>query len=253
MLRYNRRRRGPWAAIIGIATLTATTTLHGWQDVPTAMSPVAIGTPTEGDAANDEAADQPATTAVIEHTPLGAPGSLFGLGDKESDAEPGGMSAMLSGRTGEWVRVTGALAIVIGLLLLLRGVVRRAGRNAMGGGRPSGLIEVLARYPMGRGHSLVVLNWSRRIVLVHQSGATMTTLSEMSDPDEVAALLGRIESGSRKRPAEAFRGLLRRYESEHDAATDAAPPHRGSGEIVDLTRSQGSGLGRLVPRRRAAT
>ena len=68
----------------------------------------------------------------------------------------------------------------------------------------------------------------------------MVTLSEVTDGEEVAALLGRMEAGSRSREATRFRAKLRDFEAEHDRvlAQRATAPTRAldRGEIGDLTR-----------------
>ncbi len=58
---------------------------------------------------------------------------------------------------GELLRVGGALAVVIGLLVLLRLLVRRTCGLTLAAGRPSGVLEILARYPVARGQQLVLL------------------------------------------------------------------------------------------------
>jgi flagellar biogenesis protein FliO len=153
--------------------------------------------------------------------------------------------------TGDIVRVLGALGIVVALIVLTRTVLLRTAGGLGGAGRPSGVLEILARYPVGRGQQLMLLKLGRRILLVHGCGGAMRTLSEISANDEVAALLGRIEAASTGRESQRFRRLLERFEREHDQR-----PHADRGEIVDLTRrpSAGSrsfaswlGLGRSSP------
>lgn len=97
----------------------------------------------------------------------------------------------------ELVRVGLALGAVVGLMVVLRIAVRRFGGPLSGGGRPSGVLEVLGRYPMARGQQLVLLKLVGRVVLLHQTRNGMAALSEITDPDEVAALLARVEAAGR--------------------------------------------------------
>ena len=159
---------------------------------------------------------------------------------------------------GEVVKVLGALAVVIGLATLVRIMLKRTGPAWQASDRPSGVVEILARYPLARGQHLLVLKLARRILLLHQSGSTMTTLSELIDADEVAALLARMEAGSSGRSAEKFKQVLRGFESDHDlmpeirtvrTAARLEPSMSKAGEIIDLTRSQMRGLGGLLGRK----
>jgi hypothetical protein len=83
-------------------------------------------------------------------------------------------------------------------------------------------MEILARYPIARGQHLTLLKLGRRVLLVHQTGTAMSTLTEVADPDEVASLLSRIEAGSSGRDADRFRSMLKQYQREHDAAIATA-------------------------------
>jgi len=176
---------------------------------------------------------------------------------------------------GEIVRVAGALAAVIGLIFLCRAVMRRAGLvpGMDKAGRPSGVLEILARYPIARRQYLVLLKLGRRIVLVHQNGQSINTVTEVSDPDEVALLLSRVQGGSSaekdgspggmfsrwRRAGRAnndnFHAMLDRMGADFDRAGIAGSRpertrgHQGS-EIVDLTRGYGNGLSKLLSRRR---
>lgn len=89
----------------------------------------------------------------------------------------------------------------------------------------------------------MIVRFARRLLLVQQGSHGMTTLSEVSDPDEVAGLLARIESGSRGRTADKFRAMLEQFESEHEGA----PGFGEQREVIDLTRSRGNRFrGRLA-------
>jgi flagellar biosynthetic protein FliP len=162
-----------------------------------------------------------------ESRALGQPTGLLSLPGAGDSDEPAGASARGGDlHPSEFLRVGLALGVVIGLLLLLRLTVRRMGGLA-GGGRPSGVVEVLARYPIARAQQLVLLQLSGRIVLLHQSRAGMTTLSEVTDPDEVASLLAKVESGQRRRGGAS---------EDEFARTLGRSAEVGEKVVVDLTR-----------------
>lgn len=194
-----------------------------------------------------------------ESAPLGRPNGIFGArprSDPESQEE--GTLAALDPRTNGGIRAVGALALVIVLLLAMRIALRRFG-GPLTGGRPSGVLQVLSRFPVGRGQNLVLLQMARRIILVHQTKAGMTPLSEVSDPDEVAQLLARIEAGSSEKQRGRFQSILGKLTS--DGPSPEWEPLRdgqgettrfAGGEIIDLTRRSSSHRPASTTKRRTA-
>lgn len=128
-------------------------------------------------------------------------------------------------QTGEslawWLRTALALATVLTLIALLKVTYTRLSRRGgtlaaslgAAGRAPSGVLEVLGRYPVSRGHSLVLLRCDRRVLLLGQSAAGFRTLAELSEADDVASILTktRDEDGASmsRRFAEVIRGLER--------------------------------------------
>ncbi len=117
------------------------------------------------------------------------------------------------------------VALLAVVAVALRGVLARGAGRAS---RPSGVLEILARYPVGRGQSVALLRVGRRVVVVHQADRSMTTLCETSDPDEVADLVARSRDAGR----DSFARLLARRR-------DAVDPFEGA-ETVDLTAPSAS-------------
>lgn len=161
------------------------------------------GPPAPAGAANDAPGRDEASM------PLGAPRDRPG----PRQAEPAGPSIL---RTGVALGAVVSCAVGLGALArrLARGRGGLIGALGPGGRAPSGLLEVLARYPIGRGGTLVVLKLDRRVLLVSQSlgragGGTMATLCEITDPDEVASILLKARDDEGKSHAERFQALLR--------------------------------------------
>ena len=176
-----------------------------------------------------------ATTPPHESRPLGVPNGVLEARPTGSEAD----SALgeLDPRNNDLVRVLLALGVVVVLLFGVRKLMRRAGGSLGGGRRPSGVLQVHARYPVARGQHLVLVQVGPRMLLVHQGSGTMRTLSEFHGED-LTDLRARLESGGRS--PKAFQRLL---ESQSPHAT----PDDGS-ELVDLTRGRtfGSSLWRRV-------
>lgn len=167
--------------------------------------------------------------AASEGRPLGVPSDRAGGGGDE--ASPGATSP----RAMAWsaLRVVVSLGVVIVLILLLAAGLRRAARAQGGlasaagpGGRaPSGVLEVLGRYPLGMGRTLILLKMDRRVLLLSQTtggrvrgGGSITTLCEVTDPEEVASLLVQTRDADGESISERFRSMLGRFDRESEAA-----------------------------------
>ncbi len=138
---------------------------------------------------------------------------------------------------GSMTRTIVALGTVVGVILILGLVVKRLAKRSGGlmgalgpGGRaPSGLLEVLGRYPVARGTTLVLLKLDRRVMLLCQSGggklgggAGMSTLCEITDPEEVASILLKTRDEEGDTLAQRFQSMLRG--EENSAAEVLEPP-----------------------------
>lgn len=227
----------------------------------------------------DDGQERDGPTRAMESRSLGKPNGLFSarprVDETNKDDAPkaieqgGGLASALDPRGNDLTRVIGALAAVVGLILLTRTLLARyAPRMFAGKGeRPSGVVEILARYPLGiggRGQQLVVLKFARRVLLLHQSGSVCRTLTEMTEPDEVAGLLSRLEAGAGERNSGKFRAALELFAAEHETAMARRSRQTydrvgaalaADTEIIDLTRTQvrsmdmPGGRGGLVSRR----
>lgn len=211
-----------------------------------ANEPVGTGDDSPSDAASTDESEEA----------LGEARGLFALGGEEeqgTSTEDRGLLAVLPGLDGGLVQTVAALAIVIGLMLALRAVLKRSSvfRRV---GRPAGLIDVLARYPIGRKQHLVVYRFARRILFVHQTGQDVTVLSEVTEPSEVALVLSRLEGKATKakgRFSDHLENEGAAYGSSGDRATRAVTKRgyrlaNARIETIDLTRSRAGrfGMGR---------
>lgn len=158
------------------------------------------------------------SAADIESRPLG-PARAGGFERAPSRA----------GEAGVWTRTVGALALVVSLIVGTWWLVRRAARRggwigaAIGAARaPSGVIEVLGRYPVSRGATLLLLRLDRRVLLLSQTPAGLRTLADIADPDEVASILVKARDDEGATSAERFNDLLR--EMARDPGVIEEPP-----------------------------
>lgn len=154
---------------------------------------------------------------------------------------------------GSMVQTGGALMLVVGLMFaaarIFQYISRRsglAGAIGAGGRAPAGLLEVLGRYPIGRGQTLVLLRVDNRVLLLAQSGgglrfrggsSSLTTLCEMDSPEDVASILLKTRDADQESLAAKFRHMLGRF--DQDAGGDAPA-------VVDLTRTPRSAGRKLL-------
>jgi flagellar biogenesis protein FliO len=91
-------------------------------------------------------------------------------------------------------RVFFALVIVLGLIFLLRWIGKRF-FPSIAGGTSSGIVRVLSRSPVTSKQHVLLVQVGKRVLVVADNGTQMTRLSEITDPDEVAVLVG--QTGNR--------------------------------------------------------
>ncbi|MEX2219883.1 MAG: hypothetical protein WD749_14115 [Phycisphaerales bacterium] len=216
------------------------------------------------------AAPQPRVAAappVTESRPLG--GSTAAPAGSAAPAGPAASGRGWMVQTG--LSLAGVLALAIGGGWVVRVVAKRSGglRSSLGaGGRaPAGILEILGRYPVSRGATLILLKLDRRILLLSQNSGgrlgagSFSTLAEITDPDEVASILVKARDIEGDSMAERFRSMLSRYDQGMgDAAGDPGGPGgrslrssaagdtaevwdtaAGAIPVVDLTRQPGPG------------
>lgn len=151
--------------------------------------------------------------AQPEQLPLGQPAQQ----EIESKPSAAPTSAILS------VRSIGSLALVLALVLVLKVILTRAARSSgsfsarlgAGGRAPSGVLEVLGRYPVARGITLVLLRLDRRVLLLSQSPEGFATLAELTDPDDIASILTKTADDEGESLSAKFASLLSRFERDH--------------------------------------
>jgi flagellar protein FliO/FliZ len=128
-------------------------------------------------------------------------------------ARPGAGSTVASS-SGDLIRLVIALAAVIGLILLLRAGYRRLSGAGLGG--TGKLVTVLSRSFISPKQQVLVLEVGKRLLVVGDSGGHMSSLCEITDPDEIAALIGRSRATSAAKAKTAFAGVFRKANESFD-------------------------------------
>jgi flagellar biogenesis protein FliO len=111
-------------------------------------------------------------------------------------------------------RVLAALGVVLGLIFGLRWFARRFFPGAAGT-RASGVVRVLSRSPVAPKQHVLLVQVGRRVLVVADNGAQLCALSQITDPDEVAQLIGEVSSA--KVAGEAFDQKFGKAKQEFDA------------------------------------
>lgn len=169
-------------------------------------------------------AGQPAS----ETMPLGPAPSREGAGERPGEgrlAESLGAGGTL--RTVLSLGFVIALALAAGLAMKKVAGTRGGLLSALGPGgpSPSGVLEILGRYPVGAGQTLVLLRLDRRVLLVHQStgrGGQMRVLSEVVDSDEIASILLKTREERDEAVQAGFREAMHRLETDFSGIEDGS-------------------------------
>ncbi len=170
------------------------------------------------DLSGAQPAHRPAETAI----PLGK------ASDATKATKPVGAPASESAAGSPWVlRTAISLAGVLVLIGVVAGIMRAAARRqgglmsalGAGGQAPAGVLHVLGRYPISRGTTLVLLKLDRRVLLLCQTagrkfGTQMSTLSEITDPDDVASILLKTRDEEGESIARKFEEMMAGAERE---------------------------------------
>ena len=106
-------------------------------------------------------------------------------------------------------RVVGALAIVLGLIFALRWLLRRS-INPAGMPGATNVVQVLTRSALSPRQQLLLVRVGRRLIVVADCNGQLNALSELTDPDEVAALVGQLRDEKLSAASHSFGNLLGR-------------------------------------------
>src|SRR4030095_4081859 len=113
----------------------------------------------------------------------------------------------------DFQRVLLALGIVMGAIFVARwgfkemSPVPAAARNSQA-------IRILSRNVIGPKQQLMLVQIGKRLVLVGNSSDSMNALAQIVDDDEVAALLGQLQSETSTSSVSAFPSLFRKAGNE---------------------------------------
>ncbi len=191
--------------------------------------------------------------------PLGLPRQQVRLSERQTGVDEAIRTPKSLG--GEFFRMVASLAGILLLIFALASFYRRilrtrgglSGQIGAGGRAPAGIIEVLGRYPISAGMTLVVLRFDRKILLLSHSGGGrskrgglmgggMQTLCELDSPEEVASILLKVRQESGDSIASSFEQALKEVGDATDKEIEAAMYQPVPGMNVQHTKRVAPGF-----------
>lgn len=175
------------------------------------------------------AVSAPVVRVASESKGLGAPEKS--AANQSNRAAPfgkqraGGESGLLQGVLGPLAMVLVLIGMLAGLIVLVsrvRGTSKGSLSAAFGaGGRaPAGIMEVLGRYPLAHGLTLVLLKLDRRVLLLSQTrngrlgGYTLSTICELDSAEDVASILLKVRDAENESLTHKFASVFRSLDRE---------------------------------------
>ena len=171
-------------------------------------------------------------TAWCAHVAMAAPATQSAAEQQSLGAVQQSAQSATSNGVSEAVRMLGALTVVVGLTFAAKWWLRRSGIATR---MQAGAFEIVARHSVGRGQNILLVRFGPRLLCVQQARDGLRTLSELTDPAQVAAAMAEARGGDAHRgtssasAAAQFRGAA--------LDTDSASAAR----TVDLRRGKETG------------
>ena len=125
------------------------------------------------------------------------------------------------GATVDLKRVGLSLMLVLGVIFAARFAMKKL-FPAVSVGRNSQVISVVSRSVIGPKQQFLLVKLGKRLVLIGDSGVSMSPLAEITDPSEVAELVGQLQSESNHSSVGAFASMFRKAEAQFEPEDDRA-------------------------------
>jgi flagellar biogenesis protein FliO len=155
--------------------------------------------------------------ASIEKQSLHRKSSSTSTNSGRASTQKTGVAPAPASGVSEVIRVVCALGGVIALILFFRWIFKRC-FGVTTAPRATRAVQVLSRSPISPRQQLVILRVGKRLLVVADGGTQMNTLSEITEPDEVAALIGQVQDDHTDRASKVFGKVFNRMRGKYDAA-----------------------------------
>ena len=145
-----------------------------------------------------------------------------------------------SGANVDLKRVAISLGLVLGIIFIARFAMKKL-FPAVSVGRNSQVIRVVSRSVIGPKQQFLLVKLGKRLVLVGDSGTAMNPLAEITDPDEVAELVGQLQSETSQSSTNAFASIFRKAETQFvESPAEASASQAARRELLDGDRPSDS-------------
>jgi flagellar biogenesis protein FliO len=131
---------------------------------------------------------------------------------------PAGAGAVKKSGSGWWSTL-GGLAAVLALIYLAAKAVQKsvpAARKSL----PPEVVQVLGRKPLDYRHTIHLVRFGSRLLILGTSQEGVTTLSEINDPVEIDYLAGLCQPSEPAAVSRTFQQLFRRFQSPEPAGRE---------------------------------
>jgi flagellar biogenesis protein FliO len=194
---------------------------------PQGAAAVTANVPPEG--AASEAPRLSTASSALGEQPIRATPSQD-IGSSATKTTPGSQGL-------DYPRVLAALGIVIALILVLRWFGKYVFPTAQSRGS-NRAVEVLSRSPLSPKQQIMLIRVGRRLVVVGDSGAQMNPLCEISDPDEVAALVGQLRDEKTSPTTRAFGAMFGKSRGQFDRSAEDLPAEEQPAPLTEADEDQ---------------
>ncbi len=228
-------------AMVCGARISLATDSSTFPGQPVAEQATVVPGPVLGGAAGASAAPSAAGASNDLHPrPLGVSRDVKAAPGAPTTAQPSAAATLWDNPT---IRTGGSLVVVLALIVGLAAITKKvAGRSGTlaaalgpGGKAPAGLLEVLGRYPLSRGQTLILLKVDQRVLLLAQTtprlrgggggSGGLATLCEITDAEEVASILVKAGEHEGTGATAKFSALLHAFDRTHARAGESEPDH----------------------------
>ncbi|HVT88380.1 MAG TPA: flagellar biosynthetic protein FliO [Tepidisphaeraceae bacterium] len=137
----------------------------------------------------------------------------------------------------DFQRLAISLTIVISLIFFLRWVARRFFPN-LAGSKASSVVRLLGRSPISPKQQVLLVQVGKRVLVVADNGAQLSRLTEITEADEVAWIIGRV-SGNSTESSSKFSESLTDAEQSFDAVETSQPPSSIDIDVEPIESARG--------------